>query len=720
MLDVPVLEARPRIVHFGPFAFDAQNRLLSRDEVEIPLPPRVLAVLELLLSRAGEVVSRQELHESVWKDAYVTDTSLAEAVSFLRQALGDDPQNPRFVQTVHRRGYRFLPPLVVHQDQPPASAPPDVAVRPSLARELVPWSLAIVCAALAGAALWHIARTPATDVPPMVRFRASPASGTRFDTRAPAFAVSRDGRVIAWSACAARPTSCALYIRPLERDDPVRLAGTDGAAAPFFSPDGRWVGFFANGKLEKVSVAGGSAITLASAPDPGGADWNTDGLIVFAGASGGGLSIVRDQGGEAIPLTSPRLERGEMRHAWPAWLPAGGGVVFTITGSPLPGASGELAVLALPSRAIRVIRAGVTRGLTSARGYLFASVGADIEAITFDERTLATTGASDSMWQRIALASGVPQFAVGSGGTAIALEQPQAVEGTKSAASAAGPRQLSWADAPETALSGLEKLRSIAIAPDGKRAAGVVADGAGSDVWIADLSNGTLARVTYGGVNVAPIWSPDGRELMFARKDSMFRIAADALDGRGPQIIASADAHLFPTSATSDGRIAITRVRPGERSTVGILSRSTGRIDWLADGPFDERAASLSPDGGWLALESDESGTWQIVVRSVGAEARRLEVSSAGGRAPSWSADGKAIFFRDGDRLLRATFSGSGEIRAGRPDVMVERADARVAAVSATGRVLLERLDPARPALVAVQWLREVRQRVPAPVTAPR
>src|SRR5689334_15524071 len=142
MLDLPVVEARRPSVRFGPFAFDVQNRLLFRDEVEIPLPPRVLAVLELLLSRPGEIVSRQELHESVWKDAYVTDTSLAEAISFLRQALGDDPQNPRFVQTVHRRGYRFLPPLVVHQDQPSASRPPDVAVRPSLARELVPWSLA--------------------------------------------------------------------------------------------------------------------------------------------------------------------------------------------------------------------------------------------------------------------------------------------------------------------------------------------------------------------------------------------------------------------------------------------------------------------------------------------------------------------------------------------------------------------------------------------------
>ena len=111
MPEAPALERRSRLVSFGPFAFDAQNRLLSRDGTEIPLPPRVLGVLELLLDRPGEVVSRQDLLDSVWKDAFVTDTSLAEAVSFLRQALGDDPQAPRYVQTVHRRGYRFLPPV---------------------------------------------------------------------------------------------------------------------------------------------------------------------------------------------------------------------------------------------------------------------------------------------------------------------------------------------------------------------------------------------------------------------------------------------------------------------------------------------------------------------------------------------------------------------------------------------------------------------------------
>src|SRR5215217_3835358 len=108
---------------FGPFAFDRQNRLLWRDGTEVALPPRVLGVLELLIDRAGQVVARQELLNGVWKDAFVTDTSLAEAVSFLRQALGDDPQAPRYVQTVHRRGYRFLSPVVV-EPRGQSSGPP--------------------------------------------------------------------------------------------------------------------------------------------------------------------------------------------------------------------------------------------------------------------------------------------------------------------------------------------------------------------------------------------------------------------------------------------------------------------------------------------------------------------------------------------------------------------------------------------------------------------
>src|SRR6187431_2519438 len=111
-------------ISFGPFEFDRQSRLLWREGTEIALPPRVLGVLELLVDRAGQVVARQDLLDGVWKDAYVTDTSLAEAISFLRQALGDDSQSPTYIQTVHRRGYRFLPVVEAPGEQPPVEPDP--------------------------------------------------------------------------------------------------------------------------------------------------------------------------------------------------------------------------------------------------------------------------------------------------------------------------------------------------------------------------------------------------------------------------------------------------------------------------------------------------------------------------------------------------------------------------------------------------------------------
>src|SRR6476469_9653316 len=141
-------------ISFGPFEFDRQSRLLWREGTEIALPPRVLGVLELLVDRAGQVVARQDLLDGGWKDAFVTDTSLAEAVSFLRQALGDDSQSPTYVQTVHRRGYRFVAPVrtleteaVVRQAQGSTSADATERVTPSIAGALLPWSAAALCGA---------------------------------------------------------------------------------------------------------------------------------------------------------------------------------------------------------------------------------------------------------------------------------------------------------------------------------------------------------------------------------------------------------------------------------------------------------------------------------------------------------------------------------------------------------------------------------------------
>ena len=214
---------RPRLpsLSFGAFEFDAQTRLLCRDGCEIALPPRVLGVLELLLRRAGDVVSRQELIDTVWKDAFVTDTSLAEAVSVLRQSLGDDSQAPTYIQTLHRRGYRFVAPVStadvtpIRQAATRDDAPVERAISPSIVGQLLPWSAAIICAIIAGAAVWQATRDRQAASAPAARFAVTPPQGTYFDTLAPALAFSADGTQLVWSGC--DTTGCRLYLRPLDR-----------------------------------------------------------------------------------------------------------------------------------------------------------------------------------------------------------------------------------------------------------------------------------------------------------------------------------------------------------------------------------------------------------------------------------------------------------------------------------------------------------------------
>src|SRR5262245_36663470 len=179
---------------FGPFQFDRAHQLLMREGQEVPLPPRVIGVLDVLTARPGQIVSKQELIETVWKDAFVSDTSLSEAISFLRQALGDDPQQPSYIQTIHRRGYRFLP----------ATATATAASAVTVAREtsdrtrdsvltLLPWALAILLGAVAVSALWRVSHPDSPAVLPVTRFDVALPAGTTLDTESPAVSIAADG-----------------------------------------------------------------------------------------------------------------------------------------------------------------------------------------------------------------------------------------------------------------------------------------------------------------------------------------------------------------------------------------------------------------------------------------------------------------------------------------------------------------------------------------------
>jgi DNA-binding winged helix-turn-helix (wHTH) protein/Tol biopolymer transport system component len=704
-------------IRFGPFAFDLQSRLLWRDGVEVPLPPRVLGVLEALIERPGDVIARQDLLDRVWKDAFVTDTSLAEAVSTLRQALGDDPQSPTYVQTVHRRGYRFVAPIAesdqgqtggkqgsdwgqtrVRDASDPSLTPfAESAPRTS---QLLPWTIAIFATALAGSAIWNGVRKNAIEPAPITRFDVRPSAGSWFDRRAPAFAASRDGRAIAWAACEGVSGTCGLFVRPVDRLDPVRLAGTDGAEAPFFSPDGRWLAFFADGKLKKVAVSGGSPLVLADAPAPGGGSWNDEGEIVFSGLPAGGLAITSDQGGEMTAVTTPQAAKGELRHAWPSWMPGNRAILFTIVTSPVPGAPGRLALKNVGAPTWRTLRTGVSRAIPAGPGYLLVESGSDLRALTYDERTLALTGSSDAVFDALADANGVAQFAAANGGTLVALRSPSA------------ERTVEWNDAPGRPLQNAARLEELTLSTDGRRGAGVIADATGSDIWTVDLDTDALARVTFGGTNASPAWAPDGQLVYAARKaDGPFTIpAAGSI---------RADGHLFPAAVAANGRIAALEATKDGHTSLVIIAPD-GIPQTIVGGPVDVMSAAFSPDGRSIAYDSDETGRREIYVRRTDSTAR-TQLSTAGGECPSWSADGRTIFFHEGARFVRLAVDANGQPRADSRTVVLDLAGARAIGVTPDGRVLAERRPlPLEGATVVLQWLRELQQRSPLPVNAPR
>lgn len=405
------------------------------------------------------------------------------------------------------------------------------------------------------------------------------------------------------------------------------------------------------------------------------------------------------------PLTSPRIDRGELRHAHPAWLPTGA-VLFTIVTSPLPQVSGELAVKPARANDWKVLRAGVTRAIPAGPGYLLLSAGTDLQAATFDERTLALTGEADSVLASISGGDGVAHFAM-AGGTLVAATSP-------------GPSRVIWSDGAD-ADQQLARMSNLALAPDGRRAAGIIADDTGSDVWVADLRSGAMTRITYGGSNVSPAWSADGTRVVFAtRTNGPYTLASRPVDGREPaRSIGSGTAHALPSSVAADGRIAITTVTGSGRTAIAIVPAAGGAAQRMETGPFDESTPAISPDGRWIALESGESGRSEIVARTIDGSGR-FAISNGGGWRPRWSADGRSIYFISGGRVIRVAVNLETKTVHSR-ETVVDRPAARILAVTSSGRALIAEPPQAEGrALVVLQWLRELRQRLPLPLTAPR
>ena len=591
-------------------------------------------------------------------------------------------------------------------------------------RERLAWMLAVVALAATVAAMAFL-RTDA-PIQPLVQSTLLPPPGWDFAPASP-FAVSPDGSQIAYVAIA-RPDnestaagSNSIWVHDLASPEPRRLASTDGDAYPFWSPDGRWLGFFANGKLNKTEARGGPVIPLCDATDGRGGTWNADGVIVFQRAWSEGLMKVPAAGGAPAPLTTLNKDHSDVAHRWPHFLPDGQHFLFYVVSTTNPTASEYSGIYlgSLDSSEVRLLYRSESRALY-ARGHLLSRAGSTLMAHPFDASKLQFTG------DPIPLAADVPGDSISWGGAHFGTSESGVLVHMRGAG--ATSTLLRWRDREGKVLETVSDPAGYwepRLSHDGTRIATAVGQDVG-DIWIYDLERDMRARFTFDPADDrTPLWSPDDSQLAFASSrngegEIYVRPSSGQDDAR---LLFSAGAQIQLTDWSSDGRlIFFNRVNPsGGASEIWTLDVQKAEAALLLSGSWFEDAR-LSPDGKWLAFASYESGKVEVYVQSFPAAGGRWIVSSdvVPGRAslPTWRADGRELFYLRGGEIAAVPVTGDASFSFGTPRMLFGvsvTTDGADYSISEDGqRILTNELPAADPSKIGARliqnWPRALRQ----------
>ncbi|HZN04542.1 MAG TPA: hypothetical protein VFD06_13245, partial [Candidatus Polarisedimenticolia bacterium] len=534
-----------------------------------------------------------------------------------------------------------------------------------------------------------------------------------------------DGRTVVFSAREGSVTK--LFVRRLGEPAAVPLPGTEGVDDVFLSPDGEWVAFVADGRLRKAPLRGGPVVTLCDAMQSRGGAWGPDGTIVFAPEVTGGLVRVSSSGGTPTPLTTVDSAAGERSHRWPEFLPDGRSVLFTVGMLDRPGDYDDSAIdiVDLQTGERRNVYQGASMARVTAGGRLLVASRGVVQALPFDLASGKVRGAPVPVLEGVAgePSSGVVFFSVSRDGTLAYI--PGGVAGRE--------RDVVWVDrAGKTTAIPVppRQYRDVRISPDGTRLALSEGPGGGrqSDISIHDLAHGTTLRLTADGQAGTPVWSPDGRFVLYDQYGSLAIVRRPA-DGSGaPEIISRhQERHaLTPASVTPDGAMLLL-TRGGLASKGDLLSMQLdgsgeAALQTLLATPAHEVEPALSPDGRLFAYTLVEHSDPAIMVQSFPGPGGRWQVSV--GRAAvsaRWSASGRELFYLTQESLMVVPITSTNPFTYGRPEQVVDLRQIRTAPrwgasqydVAPDGKrfvFLLDRMREATPQQVNVvlNWLDEV------------
>jgi serine/threonine-protein kinase len=475
-------------------------------------------------------------------------------------------------------------------------------------------SAALVALLLRGPVLWQSPGLPAAGVRLSLDL---PPDLTLADDYAAPFALSPDGGQVA--LVARRRDTAELFLRRLDDTAVTPVPGTAGAWQPVFAPDGKGLAFFADRKLKRVSLDGGSVQVLADiGGNPRGASWGEGGAIVVAPSQTAGLFRVDDRGGELRPLTTIDEAGDEHSHRWPQVLPGGRHVLFTVSLEDSSYDDARLEVASLATGERRRVLDHAAHGRYAGDGRLVFARGGRLLAVSFDLATLSVRGEPELVIEGVRYnpQNGGTHMAVSGGGTLVyAPGAPTSPDRTLTFVDFAG-RVTKVTDFPRP-------FREPRVSPDGRRVAAVVGGPGEGDLFVLDLSSGTLSQITFGASPHRPIWTRDGEALVFGTAaPGAFRLAMVRMEaGALPQTVMESKHRVRPSAWSADGRVLVYEERvPGAgwdilMADVGPGGDATNMRPLVAT-PFNEQNATVSRDGRLLAYEADElDGVFEIYVR---------------------------------------------------------------------------------------------------------
>jgi serine/threonine-protein kinase len=571
-----------------------------------------------------------------------------------------------------------------------------------------------------GFVVWTLKQVVAVNTAPVARMTvALPPGEVLGNLGTPSIALSPDGATLVYVGIRGN-SAPQLYVRALDSLETEPIAGTEGAASPFFSANGQWIGFFAQGKLKKVLAAGGAAQVLCDAAAGLGGTWGADDTIYFAPFNTSGVWKVSAGGGkpqEVIPLNR---SKGEVSHRWPQILPGRKALLFTVwTG---PGADEKrLHLQILETGERRELAQGASTGRYVSSGHLLYSRADALMAVPFDLSRLQVNGSPVALPERAFEIEAAPFAVSNDGRLAYVPADPQRSQ-----------RRLVWVDAKGNVEPLPMPPRAYfepAISPDGHYAA-VTIDGPVEGIWILEFSRLTLTSLTQTslGSSQAPVWTPDGKRVVYRGTRTGFRnIYWKAVDGSGEEErLTRSDNLQTPGSWAPDGR----------QLSFSDIDLATGSDNWIlsVDGErkpkvllkttASEAGARFSPDGRWLAYSSDESGTREIYVRPFPGPGGKHQISTDGGTEPVWSRDGRQLYYRKGDKMMAVNVATRPGFIAGSPRFLFggqyQVSDTGRAGydVASDGRFLMvQPVEPEQPATqinFVINLFEELKRRVPA------